>query len=116
MEGEKERARAQILRERSAKCDKGEREIRICRVSERRARKKKRKERSIDTTLIPIATKPKKKGVDLIMLRIRQNPIIKMNSDLLVAKGTVFEDNDVARQFSASLISMIMETTTAKNI
>lgn len=79
-------------------------------------KKKKGKERSIDTTLIPIATKPKKKGVDLIMLRIRQNPIIKMNSDLLVAKGTVFEDNDVARQFSASLISMIMETTTAKNI
>lgn len=75
-------------------------------------KKTKRNER-FDTSLIPVATNPEKKG---IMLRIRQNPIIKINYNLLVAKDTIFEDNDVARQFSSSLISIIMETRTAQHI
>ena len=76
-------------------------------------KKTKKKERLIDTSLIPVAKNPEKKG---IMLRISQNPIIIMNSVLLVAKGTVFEDNDVARQFSHSLTSMIMETEPAQQL
>jgi len=79
-------------------------------------KKTKRKERSIDTKLIPVAIKPTKKGIGRIMLRISQNPIIKMDSVLVVAKGTVFENNGIARQFSHSLTSMIMETRTAQGM
>jgi len=76
-------------------------------------KKTNKKERLIDTSLIPVAKKPEKKG---IMLRIYQNPIIIMNSVLVVAKGTVFENNGIARQFSHSLTSMIMETRTAQSM
>jgi hypothetical protein len=57
-----------------------------------------------------VAIKPPLKGMNLIMLRIRQNPIIKMNSNLLVAKASVFDNNDISRHFANSLSSMIMET------
>lgn len=57
-----------------------------------------------------VATKPTLKGMNLIMLRIRQNPIITMNSNLLVAKASVFDNNDISRHFANSLSSMIMET------
>ena len=82
-------------------------------VEKKKKKKELGKKERIDSTKPYIPASP---SVEETMIKISQNPEIRLNDLLIAAKATVFENRDLSKKFGNLLRNMIIMSETGKQI